>query len=60
MRGWRSSSASSEFAAHLEMLGVNGVLIQHAEADLERVNTDASRVRRMAATASAPLNLSRG
>ena len=49
--------ASSEFAAHLEMLGVNGVLIQHAEADPERVNTDASRVRRMATPASALLNL---
>ena len=43
--------ASSEFEAHLELLGVNGVRIQHAEADPERVNTDASQVRRRAARA---------
>ena len=38
--------ASSEFEAHLELLGINGVRIQHAEADPERVNTDSSQVRR--------------
>jgi hypothetical protein len=38
--------AASEFEAHLELLGVNGVRIQHAEADPERVNTDSARVRR--------------
>ena len=36
--------AASEFEAHLDLLGVNGVRIQHAEADRERVNTDASQV----------------
>ena len=38
--------AASEFEAHLELLGINGVRIQHAEADPERVNTDSSQVRR--------------
>jgi hypothetical protein len=38
--------AASEFEAHLELLGINGVRIQHAEADPERVNTDSSRIRR--------------
>jgi hypothetical protein len=37
--------AASEFEAQLELLGVNGARIQHAEADPERVNTDSSRVR---------------
>jgi hypothetical protein len=37
--------AASEFEAHLELLGVTGARIQHAEADPERVNTDSSRVR---------------
>jgi hypothetical protein len=49
--------ASSEFAAHLEMLGVNGVLIQHAEADPERVNTEASQMRRATGTSGALLSL---
>jgi hypothetical protein len=49
--------ASSEFAAHLEMLGVNGVLIQHAEADPERVNTEASQMRRASATSGVVLSL---
>jgi hypothetical protein len=40
--------AASEFEAHLELLGVTGVRIQHAEADPERVNTDSSQVRRAA------------
>jgi hypothetical protein len=38
--------AASEFEAHLDMLGVTGVRITHAEADRERVNTDATGVRR--------------
>jgi hypothetical protein len=38
--------AASEFEAHLELLGVIGVRIQHAEADPERVNTESSQVRR--------------
>ena len=42
--------AASEFEAHLELLGVNGVRIQHAEADPERVNTDSSQVRRAASS----------
>jgi hypothetical protein len=49
--------ASSEFAAHLEMLGVNGVLIRHAEADPERVNTEASQIRRATSTSGALLSL---
>jgi hypothetical protein len=47
--------AASEFEAHLELLGVTGVRIQHAEADPERVNTDSSQARR--ATPSALLAL---
>ena len=38
--------AASEFEAHLDLLGVTGVRITHAEADRERVNTDAAEVRR--------------
>ena len=38
--------AASEFEAHLDLLGVTGVRITHAEADRERVNTDATEVRR--------------
>ena len=38
--------AASEFEAHLDLLGVTGVRITHAEADRERVNTDATDVRR--------------
>ena len=38
--------AASEFEAHLDLLGVTGVRITHAEADRERVNTDAADVRR--------------
>ena len=41
--------ASGEFEAHLGLLGINGVRIQHAEADPERVNTDSSQVRRLGA-----------
>src|ERR1700675_4201253 len=37
--------AASEFEAHLDLLGITGVRIQHAEADPERVNTDSSHVR---------------
>ena len=37
--------AASEFEAHLDLLGVTGVRIQHAEADPERVNTDSADVR---------------
>ena len=37
--------ASSEFERHLDLLGVSGVRIQHAEADPERVNTASSAVR---------------
>jgi hypothetical protein len=40
--------AASEFEAHLDLLGISGVRIQHAEADPERVNTDSSRLRRAA------------
>jgi hypothetical protein len=43
--------AASEFEAHLELLGINGVRIQHAEADPERVNTASSQVRRSRAGA---------
>ena len=38
--------AASEFEAHLDLLGVTGVRITHAEADREHVNTDATEVRR--------------
>ncbi len=38
--------AASEFEAHLDLLGVTGVRITHAEADPERVNTDSADVRR--------------
>jgi hypothetical protein len=38
--------AASEFEAQLDLLGVNGVRITHAEADPERVNTDAAEIRR--------------
>ena len=38
--------AASEFEAHLDLLGVTGVRITHAEAHRERVNTDAAEVRR--------------
>ena len=37
--------ASSEFEAHLDLLGVTGVRITHAEADRERVNTGAAGIR---------------
>ena len=37
--------AASEFEAHLDLLGVTGVRITHAEADRERVNTDAAGIR---------------
>jgi hypothetical protein len=37
--------ASSEFEAHLDLLGVNGVRITHAEADPERVNTTSTAAR---------------
>ena len=37
--------AASEFEAHLDLLGVTGVRITHAEADRERVNTDATGIR---------------
>jgi hypothetical protein len=40
--------AASEFEAQLELLGVTGVRIQHAEADPERVNTASSQRRRAA------------
>ena len=43
--------AASEFEAHLELLGITGVRIQHAEADPERVNTDCSQLRRTTSTA---------
>jgi hypothetical protein len=42
--------AASEFEAHLELLGINGVRIQHAEADPEWVNTDSSRLRSAASS----------
>ena len=38
--------ATSEFEAHLDLLGVTGVRITHAEADPERVNTDSAEIRR--------------
>jgi hypothetical protein len=38
--------AASEFEAHLDLLGVTGVRITHAEADPVRVNTDSADVRR--------------
>jgi hypothetical protein len=38
--------ASGEFESQLGLLGVTGVRIEHAEADPERVNTDASQIRR--------------
>ncbi len=38
--------AASEFETHLDALGVPGVRITHAEADPERVNTDAADIRR--------------
>jgi hypothetical protein len=38
--------AASEFEAHLDLLGVSGVHITHAEADPERVNTEAADLRR--------------
>jgi hypothetical protein len=37
--------AASEFEAHLDLLGVTGVCIHHAQADPDRVNTDRSLVR---------------
>jgi hypothetical protein len=40
--------ASSELEAHLELLGITGVRIMHAEADPERVDTSSSRVRAVA------------
>src|SRR5947199_9179919 len=40
--------AASEFEAQLELLGLTGVRIQHAEADPERVQTDSSQIRRAA------------
>lgn len=43
-------AASGEFEAQLGLLGVTGVRIQHAEADPERVNTDASQIRRLGAS----------
>ena len=38
--------AASEFETHLDLLGVAGVRITHAEADPERVNTDSADIRR--------------
>jgi hypothetical protein len=38
--------AASEFERHLDLLGVSGVRIQHAEADPEHVNTESADVRR--------------
>jgi hypothetical protein len=43
--------AASEFERHLDLLGVSGVRIQHAEADPERVNTESAVVRRAKLTA---------
>jgi hypothetical protein len=43
--------AASEFERHLDLLGVSGVRIQHAEADPERVNTDSADLRRSRAVA---------
>ncbi|HET6172127.1 MAG TPA: hypothetical protein VFD90_05960 [Gaiellales bacterium] len=42
--------AASEFEAHLDLLGLSGMRIMHAEADPERVNTDAAAIRRGNAT----------
>ena len=38
--------AASEFERHLDVLGVTGVRITHAEADPERVDTDSAGIRR--------------